>query len=123
MKWTFAPGLACVLLATTHVRGADTYESLRKEWISTANEITDALKTIKDESTAKESRPKLKKLKAKLDDINARQGKLGRVDVTEITAVEKKYMKDFETALQGWFKEETRVQKVKGGPEALKELK
>ena len=123
MKWSFASGLAYVLVATTNVRGADTYESLRKEWISTANEITDALKTIKDESTAKEGRPKLKKLKAKLDDINARQAKLGKVDIAEITAVEKKYMKDFEAALQRWFKEETRVQKVKGGPEALKELK
>jgi len=123
MKWAFAPGLAFVLLATTNVRAADSYESLKKEWISTANEITDALKNIKDESSAKESRPQLKKLKAKLDAVNSRQGKLGRVDITEIGEVEKKYKKDFEAALQGWLKEETRVQKVKGGPEALKELK
>jgi hypothetical protein len=123
MKWAFASGLAFVLLATTNVRGADSYGSLKKEWIATVNEIIDVLKSIKDESTAKEGGPKLKKLKAKLDDINARKGKLGRVDITEITEVEKKYMKEFEAALQGWIKEETRVQKVKGGPEALKESK
>jgi hypothetical protein len=123
MKWAFASGLTLVFLATTNVRAADSYESLKKEWIATANEIGDALKKIKDESTAKEGGPKLKKLKAKLDDINSRQGKLGRVDLTEIGEVEKKYMKDFEAALQRWLKEETRVQKVKGGPEALKELK
>jgi hypothetical protein len=93
------------------------------EWLSTVNEIIDALKNIKDEPSAKVGAPKLKKLKAKLNDINTRKVKLGKVDVAEITEVEKKYKKGLEAGLQGWFKEDTRVQKVTGCPEALKELK
>src|SRR5207244_1671937 len=102
---------------------ADSYESLRKEWIDTANEITKVLKTITDEASAKDAGPKLKKLKAKLDDINDRKGKLPRVPVEEIAAAEKKYKKELDAALQNWFQEEQRVGKIKGAKEVLKNLK
>jgi hypothetical protein len=123
MKWAFASGLAFVLLATTNVRGADSIESVKKEWIATANEVVDALKKIKDESSAKEGGPKLKKLKVKLDDIKARQGKLLLGDFAQFGDVEQKYAKEVSAVVDGWAKEATRVQKVKGGPEALKESK
>ena len=123
MKWAFASGLTLVLLATTNVRGAESIESLKKEWIATANEVVDALKKIKDESSAKEGGPKLKKLKTKLDDIKARQAKLLLGDFAQYGDVEQKYAKEVQAVLDGWAREETRVQKVKGGPEALKELK
>jgi hypothetical protein len=122
MKWAFASGLAFVLLTTTNVRAADDYEALKKEWIATANEIVDALKKIRDETSAKEGGPKLKKLKTKLDDIKARQGKLLLGNFAQFGDIEQKYAKEVQAALDGWAKEATRVQKVKGGPEALKEL-
>jgi hypothetical protein len=122
MKWSFAIGLAFVLVATPRVRGEENLETLKKQWIATASDIVDTLKKITDETSANKSRPQLKKLKTKLDDIKARQAKLVLGDFAQYGDLEKKYAKEVQAINDGWAKETTRVQKVKGGPEALKEL-
>jgi|SRR6516162_4842598 hypothetical protein len=122
MRWSFAFGLPFVLLAAPHARAADNLESVKKEWIAAAKEVVEALRNITDEPSAKAGRPQLKKLKAKIDEIKAREAKLLLGNFGQVNDVEKKFAKEVQAVTDAWARETARVQKVKGGPDALKEL-
>jgi hypothetical protein len=115
-------GLALLLLGGTRGRAADTFEGLIKEMIGVTKEVVAELEKIKDEDSAKAARPKLKKLGGQLQDFQQRAKKLGKPSEEEEKKLKEKYEKDFTTLFQKMATESLRVTKIKGGPDALKEL-
>jgi hypothetical protein len=122
MRKAMGLGLALLLLCGTRGRAADTFEGLIKEMIGATKEVVAELEKIKDEDTAKSARPKLKKLGSQLQDLSQRAKKLGKPGEEEEKKIKEKYEKDLTTLFQKMATESLRVSKIKGGPEALKEL-
>jgi hypothetical protein len=122
MKRVMGLSLALLLLSGTRGRAADTFEALLKDMISATKQVVGELEKIKDEDTAKTARPILKKLGAQLQDIQQRAKKLGKPPEEEEKKLKEKYEKELTSLFQKMTAESIRVAKVKGGPEALKEL-
>jgi hypothetical protein len=74
----------------------DSHESLGKESITTLKQLVATLEGVKDEASAKSAKPKLKSLMEQLNDINAREAKLGAPTEAEIKSMEAKYGSEME---------------------------
>ena len=58
------------------------------------------LDAVKDDTSAKAAKPKLKRLSAKLEDINTRANKLGTPTEAEVKALDQKHGKEMEELMQ-----------------------
>jgi hypothetical protein len=120
--------LACVLgLALGAGSRADDVEKAEaaiKAIIKLQNDLTDVLKSMKDEGTIKAAVPKLKKLKDTLQEV-MKQGRniAEKLSKKEEAELQKKYRKEFETAQNANAAELKRVGKLPGGREALDRAK
>ena len=105
MKWnnlnlTAAIVIAALAMLSITGCGGDTHESLTNEGMSTMKEFVATLDTVKDESSAKAAKPKLKKLMEQLKEINAKQVKLPAPTEAEVKAMGEKYGKEMDELQQ-----------------------
>src|SRR2546425_11059966 len=76
----------------------DSHQSLAREQVDTMKEMAATLDTVKDADSAKDAKPKLKKLAERMNDINQREAKLPAPTEAEIKAMDSKYGKEMEEA-------------------------
>jgi len=76
--------------------GGHTHESLQGEALDTMKKMIAVLENVKDEASAKSAKAELKSLAEKLNDLNARQSKLGMPTENEIEAMDDKYGKEMD---------------------------
>jgi hypothetical protein len=114
--------LAVLLLCGPRGQAADTFEAVARDMVATVKQVIGELEKIKNEDTARAARPSLKKLGAQLADLKQRADKLGKPSEKEDEKLKKKYEKELKGLMQKMQNESIRVGRVKGGPEALKEL-
>jgi hypothetical protein len=97
-------------------------EELAKDSIDLLKEIADELSTIKDSASAEAAAPRLRELgdrwRANKHRINEQKG----TDQREMKALEKKYGGQFEAAVNRYFLEVARIERIEGGKKALSEL-
>ncbi|OAI49925.1 hypothetical protein AYO44_18210 [Planctomycetaceae bacterium SCGC AG-212-F19] len=117
-------GMCCVftLVTTGFVIAADTHDSLVKELLGTLKDAVGVLKTVKDEKTAKDAQPKVGKISDQMGDIKKRMDKLGKPTKEQEDELQKKYKGEMETTFKGFAEELTRVAKVPGGEDLIKQF-
>jgi hypothetical protein len=97
-------------------------EAVFKDMLGHVNQITGALRTVKDEETAAAAHPKLKKAAAGLQEVQKRSAALQKVPKDERDRLTRKYGDEVRAAFINMTKEVARVRDVPGGKEALDEL-
>ena len=118
-------GFSCalVLLTAGAVLGADTHDSLLKEMLGTMKNAVTVLKGVKDEATAKEALPKVKKICEEMSDQKKRMDKLGKPTKEQDKELQKKYRGEMEQGFKAFTEEMLRVMKVPGGEELINQFK
>jgi hypothetical protein len=93
-----------------------------RDWLTTIDEASDVLAVVKDEKTAAEAIPKLKKLKAKMDTIKERATKIqvgwNKDDKAEALAVFEEFVPVSKTSFDRYGVEASRVKHIKDNLQA-----
>jgi hypothetical protein len=99
-----------------------TYEDVVKEMLATMDQLTMTLSTIRDEETAKDAQPELRKAAGKWQAIKKKAEGLPPPSKEEKDRIAKQYKEKLEVAQKKMFGEVGRVRMVSGGREALLEI-
>lgn len=117
-----AGAFAVSLAPAAQEPGKGSYEDVVKQMIETMDSLSQTLATIKDEESAKESQPTLKKTAAKWQSIKKQAESLPPPSREEKDRLAKQFKVKLEEAQKKLFGEVARVSLVPGGRQALLEI-
>ena len=102
---------------------ASRHDDVLKEMVGALDKLGGLLEAVKDEDSAKGSRPELKKHAKAFLDARATSEKLPPPGKAEKDRLEKEYRPKVEEAMKKLFTQVRRVERVPGGDEALAEVR
>jgi len=102
--------------------GDGSFEGLVKETLSTVEDITKTLKTIKDRASAEAARPELKKAARLLLELRKKAEEWKQPNKEEKDRLAKEYAPKFEAAVKQLRAATIIVKAIPGGEEAIAEL-
>jgi hypothetical protein len=98
------------------------YEGVVKDMLTTVEQITKTLQTVKDRESADAARPELKKAAHKMLDLRKKAEEWKQPSKDEKDRLQKEYAPKFEVAVKQLQKLAVVVKSVPGGEEAVAEL-
>jgi hypothetical protein len=102
--------------------GEGSYEGLVKEMLSTVEQITKTLQTVKDRTSAETARPELRKAAEKMLELRKKAEEWKQPNKEEKDRLAKEYAPKLEGAVKQLREATVLVKGVPGGEEAIAEL-
>jgi hypothetical protein len=102
--------------------GQETYEGLVKEMLTTVEQLTTTLKTIKDRPSAEAARPELKKSAEKMLQLHKKAEEWKQPNKEQLDKLKKEYSPKLEVAVKQLNELAVAVKSIPGGEEAVTEL-
>ncbi len=115
---------ACCLLPTAYCgeAGAGKHEAVLQQMVKAFDSMSETLKTVQDDETAKAARPLLKKEATGFVAAREQATKLDPPDKAEKERLAKTWQPKVDAAMKQFFTEVRRVERVPGGREVLLEI-
>lgn len=107
MRYAVTAVAMCMFLMVSGCK--DDHESLIKDSIGKMNDLTAALKSVKDKDSSKAAAPKVKAIGEDMAAIKKKMDALGKPAADEDKKLEAKYKSQLEEALKGFMGEAMRI--------------